>query len=318
MRWFTPASSTIQLLSLVSLLWALLSPGQAAALPSESGSVQQTYRVAILDRFFPPAEGFSDNEHRSHHLALYGMVDIDDDEQEEPFYHGDLVRMLAAHRDINFLNYPIRDNHQPMAEILSNLRKINTRMAIQPIDALVLSWESSTLISVFGRPLRKERVGEYIEQIRLMGQQAPVWRDTWHIILELEALAAKGVAVYTIAGNGGRGMINTFSFAQGVITVGALEQELEHFVANNVFVDTYARAAYQLTRVDNSNGQPLGYDLDGDNCVDIPLKQLTSHLRSKGKDYPKTFWKVLRGSSFAAPVALKMALLQGRPAPCTL
>ncbi|WP_281647907.1 hypothetical protein [Parendozoicomonas sp. Alg238-R29] len=278
---------------------------------------EQQYRVAILDRFFPPAEGFSSEVQRDHHLALYGLTDIDEDEQAEPFYHGDLVKMLAAHRNINFISYPIRNNQAPMADILENLRKISTRMSVQPIDALVLSWESSTLISSFEQPLQKNKARQYIETVKSMGKESQIWLDTWKIIQELELLTLKGVAVYTIAGNGGRRMINTFSFAQGVITVGASEQELEHFVANNVFVDTYARAAYQLVRVDNEAGEPLGYDLDDDHCIDIPLSRLTGYSNTPKEKYPKTFWKVLRGSSFAAPAAMKMALLQGMEEPCS-
>ena len=196
---------------------------------------EKHYRVAILDRFFPPAEGFTSETQREHHLALYGLSDIDNDEQPEPFYHGDLVKMLAAHKNINFINYPIHNNQNPMADILENLHKIHIRMDVQPIDALVLSWESSTLISAFEQPLQKNKAEQYVETVKTMGKDSAVWLDTWKIIQELEALTNKGVAVYTIAGNGGRRMINTFSFAKGVITVGASEQELEHFVANNVF-----------------------------------------------------------------------------------
>ena len=72
------------------------------------------------------------------------------------------------------------------------------------------------------------------------------------------------------------------------------------------FVDTYAKAAYQLVRIDKKSGEPLGYDIDGDHCVDIPLHRLTSYQTNKSSQktsetYPKTFWKVLRGSSFCSP-----------------
>ena len=299
------------------LLSILLITTPTSALPKVQETPMPQYRVAILDRFFPPSEGFISDEQRDHHLALYGLTDIDNDDQAEPIYHGDLVQMLAANQNINFINYPIRNYQNPMAEILSNLRKINARMGLQPVNALVLSWESSTLISTFDQPLRRHHAQKYKNKIHEMGADSPVWRDTWHIIQELEALALKGVAVYTIAGNGGRNMINTFSFAEGVITVGAIEQELQNFVANNVFVDTYAKAAYQLHRIDNAHGEPLGYDLNGDNCVDIPLNRLTGHRKNSPREYPKTFWKVLRGSSFAAPTALNMALMTNQQPKCT-
>ncbi len=269
---------------------------------------EQQYRIAILDRFFPPVSGFDSEEDRGHHLALYGLYDMDNDDQPEPLYHGDLVKLFAAHKDFNFLSYPIHNNQHPMADILTNLRKINARMSVQPVDALILSWESSTLISAFPQPLQRSRVMEYQQVVKKMGETSEVWMNTWLIIQELENLANRGVAVYTIAGNGGRRMINTFSLARGVITVGAVEQELEHFVSNNVFVDTYARAAYQLTRVDNSAGEPLGYDLNGDHCVDIPLSRMSNNGNSQF-DFPKTFWKLLKGSSFAAPSALRAAFM---------
>ena len=313
------AAAAKALLFLSSLVFFSVTQASPSQSDASHNSVQRQYRVAILDRFFPPVEGFSSEEQRGHHLALYGLSDIDEDEESEPFYHGDLVKMLAAHRNITFINYPIHNNQAPMTDILRNLRKINTRMEVQPLDGLVLSWESSTLISTFEQPLRRSRATAYKATLRKMGQDSPVWKNTWLIIQELEKLAAQGVAVYTIAGNGGRKMINTFSLAKGVITVGAIEQELEHFVANNVFVDTFAQAAYQLKRVDSSSGQPLGYDMNDDGCVDIPIQRLTS-FRNPSNDaqqYPKTFWKVLRGSSFAAPTALKMALLTDRSASCS-
>ncbi len=279
-----------------------------------ASSLIPQYRVAILDRFFPPVEGFSSDEQRDQHLALYGMVDIDDDDQKEPLYHGDLVRLLASNNQITFITYPIQDNRVPIKEILTNLRKIHTRFSQQPIDALVLSWESSTLISTFGKTLYKQQAEQYKLKVKELGAQSEVWRDTFQIILELEKLTEKGVMVYTIAGNGGRNMVNTFSFAKGVITVGAVESELESYIANNAFVDTYAQAAYQLVRIDDKNGLPLGYDLNNDRCVDIPLSQLSSY--QKNNEYPKMFWKVLKGSSFAAPTALKLELMKNLKISC--
>ncbi|MGI9277637.1 MAG: hypothetical protein ACR2PT_22660 [Endozoicomonas sp.] len=265
------------------------------------------YRVVIIDRFFPPAEGFETEEQRDEHGWLYGMMDLDQDDRKEPFYHGDVVRLLAAHPKITFITYPIQDRQSPMAEILRNLRKINARLDMQPVAALVLSWESSTLISAFEKPLKLENAWRYKTEVKRMGEQDLVWKDTYQIILELEKLAGKGVSVYLIAGNGGRGMVNTFSFAEGTTTVGATEKELGHFVAENPFVDTHAQAAYQVKRIDDSSGKPLGYDIDGDLCPDIPLNRLTGYDNDR-KEYPKSLWRPLIGSSFAAPVALKSAL----------
>ncbi|WP_461536305.1 hypothetical protein [Spongorhabdus nitratireducens] len=272
-----------------------------------AGSSETGYRVAIVDRFFPPVAGFTDDQQRDQHSWLYGLLDLDSDDRQEPFYHGDLVRLIAAHPGITFINYPITDDRKPMDSILLNLQKIHTRLAVQPVDALILSWESSTLISAFEQPLYPEKAEIYKQQIQQWGQQYPVWNSTYRIIRMLEALVAEGVAVYTIAGNGGRRMVNTFSFAEGVTTVGASESELSHYIADNPFVDIYAQAAYQLQRIDNQNGKPAGYDIDGDGCVDIPLQRLTSEGQ-QAEDLPRQFWKLLKGSSFAAPRALKQAL----------
>ncbi len=268
----------------------------------------ENYRVAIVDRFFPPAAGFEDDEQRVDHGWLYGLLDLDGDERKEPYYHGDVVRLIAAHPQITFINYPISDNKAPMAEILLNLQKIHTRLKVQPVDALILSWESSTLISAFEKPLQLIHAEYYKQEIRRWGSEYPVWDDTYKIIRQLEALVDNGVAVYTIAGNGGSGMVNTFSFAAGVTTVGAKEEGLNHYIADNPFVDTYAQAAYQVRRVDDGSGEPLGYDIDNDGCADIPLERLTGYRQSTDDELPKNFWKLLSGSSFAAPRALKSAL----------
>ena len=265
---------------------------------------QKIYKVAILDRFYPRLEGYGSDEDRSQHSWLYGMVDIDDDEVKEPFYHGDIVRMIASHPSITFITYPIQDDRSPMSEIRRNLQKIHARLKVQPLDALVLSWESSTLISTFGKPLSQSKAGDYKKVIWDMGQKDPVWADTYEIIQWLEKIAGEGVAVYTISGNGGRGMVNTFSFAEGVVTVGAQEQELKHYIADNPFVDVHARAAYELKRIDDARGNILGYDINGDQCVDISKDRLSG----QGDDYPETYWRLLIGSSFAAPAALRSAL----------
>ncbi|AMO57206.1 hypothetical protein GZ77_16615 [Endozoicomonas montiporae] len=281
---------------------------QAQSLPAPG---QKIYKVAILDRFYPRLNGFGSDEDRTSHSWLYGMVDIDNDEVKEPFYHGDIVRMIAAHPRITFITYPIQDDRSPMSEIRRNLQKINARLQIQPLDALVLSWESSTLISAFDQPLKRSSVDRYKKQIHAMGREDPVWNDTYEIILLLEKIVNYGVAVYTISGNGGRGMVNTFSFAEGVVTVGASEYELRHYVADNPFVDVHAQAAYELKRVDDFEGNVLGYDINGDHCVDISKERLSSATADTpdvDKQWPQKYWKLLIGSSFAAPAALRSSL----------
>ncbi len=274
------------------------------------------YRVAIVDKFFPPAAGFQDEDDRNTSNWMYGMFDLDRDQKRESYYHGDIVKIIANDPRISFFTFPMNNGSTPMEEILQNLRKIHIRMNVQPIDALILSWESSTLISAFEKPLRVENAKAYKSQIRDWGHESPSWKATYQIILMLEALARQGVQIYTIAGNGGPGMVNTFSFADGVTTVGASEPGLAHFVANNPFVDLHAQAAYTITRVDNEQGQPIGYDVDGDQCVDIPIQRLSNYANDD-KELPNHYWQPIKGSSFAAPRALKQSLLAKLPAlPC--
>lgn len=278
-----------------------------------------TYRVAIIDRFYPPVSGFESAEERDQHTWLYGVFDLDDDELKEPYYHGDVVQMIAADPRFIFLQYPLAGRQHPMQEILLNLQELQARHELQPVDALVLSWESSTLISEFDVPLSLHRVRQYKNIIRSWGQEHEVWEHTHGIILALEKLAASGVEVFTISGNGGRGMVNTFSFAEGVKTVGAIEPGLQHFIADNPFVDMRTRAAYQLSRLDTPGGKVEGYDIDGDGCLDVPLERFSGYVRSAAEGtavYPQHHWKTLKGSSYAAPAAMKGILLEAAGDSC--
>lgn len=260
-------------------------------------------RVAIVDRFFPPAEFFASEREREVQLWLYGLLDVDSDRRKEPYFHGDLVRLIASHPDLAFLLYPISNRVHPLDSILLNLRELRARLPRQPIDAVLLAWESSTLISAFGQPLQPDGRERYKSRLRQWAEEGGDWNRTLAIIDELEFLANQGILVVTIAGNGGRGMVNTFSFARGVVTVGAVEQELNSFVSNNALVDRYEKAAYFAHRVDGLSGEPTGYDLDGDGCIDIPLSAVSS------QHYPERSWPPLKGSSFAAPMAIKKMLL---------
>lgn len=285
----------------------LLTPWQNASAQSE------LYHVAIIDRFYPPLEAFQNEEDKYLHTSLYGVLDIDRDYRKETLYHGDIVQLIAQDPNITFLRYPISGQDTPMREILQALTSINDRFDFAPIDSLVLSWESSTLISAFEEPLHIDHRETYIEMIRQWGQEFPAWQDTYKVIRALETLAAKGAQIFTISGNSGPRTINTLSFAAGVTTVGAVETELNYFIANNVFVDTYEQAAYLLKRIDDTNGMPLGYDIDGDGCPDIPIQALTSQ---NPDNLPVELWPPIKGSSFAAPMALKKALIK-KPWSCS-
>lgn len=296
------------------LLWAVFVRYVSADDHAMRNVDTRTWRVALIDRFYPSVNHSAENNER--HRVMYGLLDLDDDDLPEPYYHGDLVQIIASDLRLIFLQYPIFDNRPPLKEILARLVQIRVSYGRFPIDALLLSWESSTLVSAFEKPLRPENVKLYKSLVREWGEQDSTWYATSQIILQLEWLAKQGVRVFTIAGNGGSGMVNTFSFAEGVTTVGASEPELKHFVANNAFVDLKAPAAYQPKRMDANDGRALGYDVNGDDCVDIPLEQLSSFQAFERQEYSSRPWPILKGSSFAAPAALKAHLLGASATEC--
>lgn len=273
-------------------------------------SDQPVFQVAVVDRFYPGDEYYADEEERLMQMSLHGYVDLDRDHLREPLYHGDIVSILASHPDIQLHPYEMRQGQHPQKEILRQLKNIRKHIFWgDPIHAVVLSWESSTLISAFEKPLREENAEHYKQVIRKWGAESDIWRLTFNSIRVMEDIVESGVKVFTIAGNGGRGMVNTYSFADGVTTVGAEEKELQHFISDNVFVDVHTTAGYQPLLVRDGNGRPQGYDFDGDRCADVTVTCLSSY-QSERLDYPSKPWPMLKGSSFAAPVAMKLALLK--------
>jgi len=293
-------------LSLVAVISLSLS---ACLLPE--AELQPSYQVAVIDRFYPGDDYYADAGERSRQRWLYGLLDLDRDKDREPLFHGDIVSLFANDPQIHVRPYVMAQDTPPQQEILRQLKEVRKHVFWgKPLHALVLSWESSTLVSAFEKPLQRAHVNEYKEKVRQWGLDEETWRLSYEIIRLLEDIAETGVMVYTIAGNGGSGMVNTYSFAHGVTTVGASEKELKHFIAENVFVTARARTIYQPTLVRDSMGRALGYDLDGDHCMDVPVRCLTGYTPARN-DYPEKPWSLLKGSSFAAPQALKQQLTGG-------
>jgi len=271
--------------------------------------VEPVYHVAVVDRFYPGDDFYANEEERNQQVNLHGLVDLDRDHLREPLYHGEIVSIFASHPAIEIHPYEMREGEHPQKEILRQLQNIRKHVFWgEPIDALILSWESSTLVSAFEKPLRRENVGKYVESVRQWGHDSDIWQLSFETIRILEDIAEYGVKVFTIAGNGGRGMVNTYSFAKGITTVGAREAELKHFVSDNVFVDMRSPAAHQPKLIRDSEGLPKGYDFDGDACIDVPIDCLSGYQHGR-LNYPERLWPLLKGSSFAAPVAMKVALL---------
>ena len=272
------------------------------------------YRVALIDEFYPGDQVFATAQERKTARWLHGQIDLDRDWVREPYYHGDLVGMILAHPAVAIVPYAIRDSAKSKQEILRNLEHIKHQLGLgERLDAVLLPWESSTLISAFERPLQLDHAEAYKARLKDWGKTEASWRLSYDIIRALEALVEAGTQVYTIAGNGGPGMVNTYSFADGVVTVGAVEADLEKLVADNVFVDRHDRAAYLIRLMSDTSGRPIGYDVNNDQCADIPIACLSAYSPLR-REYPATSFWAIRGSSFAAPTALRRQLTAQHPA----
>jgi hypothetical protein len=260
---------------------------------------RDAYRVGVIDLFYPGDDAFASEDERQEALLSHDAIDIDGDRRRDPYYHGDVVSLYVASKRIEVVAYPIREVASPKPEILGHLRHIADGDG-RP-HAVILAWESSTLLSAFGEPVEAERGRAYKQVVRYWAEQSESWQLTWEIIRAMEDLVDAGVEVFTIAGNAGRGVVNTYSFAEGVHTVGAAEPDADgRWVARNAFVDSVAQGVYQVRLVRGVWGEPMGYDLNEDGVADVPVDRVSHRrgLREQGA--------ILRGSSFAAPTALRL------------
>jgi hypothetical protein len=218
-----------------------------------------TYRVAVIDMFYPGDEAFASEAARRSSMVRCGAWDIDLDGVGEPYYHGDLVALFMDHPAISVVPYPVRNLAGSKLEIVEHLQTIRRQVLLgEPLDALLLPWESSTLISSFGEDLRVYNAAACQKRLRAWSEKWPSWKQSYDIIRALEAVADLGVLVFTIAGNCGPRMINTYSLAEGVITVGSATVDPDRaWIADNVFVDTLAPSTYQVRLVVARDGTPF-------------------------------------------------------------
>jgi hypothetical protein len=266
-------------------------------------------RLAVIDLFYPGDDAFESEDQRQFELLTHDAVDIDGDRRRDPYYHGDIVGILASGEGIEVLPYPIHDIRDSKGEILRCLRTIAAEVrGGERIDAVLLAWESSTLLSVFGETVDPARVEEYQSTLLTWSATSESWRKTMEIILAIENLTASGTVVYTIAGNSGRGSVNTYSFARGVRTVGAIEPGArERWISHNPLVSLVAKSAFRVRLVRHPGCVGVGYDIDEDGVADIPADRLSGHARWPSRP-PRDSWVVLKGSSFAAPTAVRKIL----------
>jgi len=283
-------------------------PGSSAACTNPSNGLRPV-RVAVVDHFFPGEQAFAGERQRQQELLRFDAVDIDGDRRRDAVFHGDVVALLLGDGRCEVVPFPVADPERPKAGILGQLVRVGADLDRgEAIDAVLLCWESSTLISAFGAALAPDRKAECQRIIAGWAAYSESWRQTLAIIAALEDLAARGLTVVTIAGNGGSRMVNAYSLARGVLTVGAADPDPEgRWISDNPLIDLVASATWPVRLVCAQDRPRFGYDVDGDGLADVPLERVSSY-RNGPLLPPRESPLVLRGSSFAAPAALRQLL----------
>jgi hypothetical protein len=238
-------------------------------------------------------------------LIAADAADIDGDGWRDSVYHGDLVSHYLATDGVETVPFPIYSQYEAKPQIVAQLRAIGDRHAAgERLDAVMFCWESSTLISSFADTLCAADREVYRDIVREWGRDDEGWRLTGEIIDALEDLADAGLLVVTIAGNSGRAWVNTYTFAGGVIVVGAVERDLDgEWAASNSLIDVYAKSSYLVRLVGDRERPFMGYDIDEDGVADIDLRHGSSWFRNHGS--LRESHSILKGTSFAAPTALR-------------
>lgn len=80
------------------------------------------------------------------------------------------------------------------------------------------------------------------------------------------------------------------------------------WISQNASVNVYAQAAYRVSLIYDDAGQALGYDLNEDGLVDVPLQRVSS-AKTSSTGIPLRSTQIFKGSSFASPTALKHHVL---------
>jgi len=279
------------------------------ALAARADTAPPPFRVAVVD-VFGPAAGLQVGQGE---LVAEDAADIDGDGLRDPVWHGDLVSLYVRDEAIATVPFPVRSQTTVKRELLAHLRDIHRRnLAGDRFDAVMFCWESSTLISAFADTLRPADRDRYQETARRWGETSESWRLTHEIILALEQLVDDGLWVVTIAGNSGPRWVNTYTFARGVIVVGASESDPDReWAVCNPLITTRAQSRYAVKLVSETSRPVFGYDIDEDGIADIPLRVGSSQYRNLG--LPRETHRILKGTSFAAPTALKRMVASRTP-----
>lgn len=289
---------------IIGLLMLIVIP---SACPADVPVRSLPYRVAVVDMFWNSDEASTQGD-----LIAADAADIDGDGQRDLFYHGDLVSLFLQTDGVIAVPLPIHCHQHAKQEILARLEEILLRYQTgEHFDAVMFCWESSTLISSFGDELDPARRSRYKDLVRRWGRTEESWRLTYEIILALERLSEAGILVVTIAGNSGPAWVNTYTFAEDVLVIGALEPDPDsEWATSNALIDDYAQSRYTIRLVGEPDRPAYGYDIDEDGIAEIPLGRSSTWYRRTGA--PRESRRVLSGTSFAAPTALKQMVISRR------
>jgi len=299
----TPALATV-----ILAYWQR--PPRPQAEPAAEGCSRR-YRVAVIDMFYPGDYSFGSRSERDRQFLVRDAVDVDGDGVRDPYYHGDIVSLYADDPAIEIVPYNVGNLTTAKEQIAHHLVTIQDQVARgETVDAILLAWESSTLIASLGDPIRLDQAPAYKAKLRGWRDESDDWRWTYEIVTRLEQLTASGVAVFTIAGNTGPRMINVYTLAEGGTAVGAAEGDVEAaWSGRNAFVDTVAPAIYHVRLVRGATGQMSGYDLNEAGLADVPVERVSSFHDGRPGIDPHTD-AVLHGSSYAAATAVKRHFAQ--------
>jgi len=139
-------------------------------------------------------------------------VDVDGDGVRDPYYHGDVVSLYVDDLAIEIVAYNVGILTAAKEQIAHLLATIEDQVARgEAVDAILLAWESSTLIPALGDPIRLDDAAAYKGKLRAWRDESDDWRWTYEIVTRLEQLTASGVAVFTIARHTGQRMINVYT-----------------------------------------------------------------------------------------------------------
>jgi hypothetical protein len=281
--------------TIACLLLALLCLGCSSPEP------KKTYRVAVIDSFLTPASDFTRSGTQDLFVEAYGY-DVDYDDIEDPYFHGDLVCLFLQDPEIEIVKIDT-DRERTLFGFLKGLAEVERRVVIggERFDAVSLSLEYKCprflLTDTFFGEILSENREEYIARIQDLagseGEVAVYGRIMIEVIRTLERVTALGIPVYVPVGNSKPNFMNVLSLAKGTFTVGCPEDNIE--VQDTGFVVFRAPFTFDNLRVMD------GYDVDGDGIMDVPSESLSGGGEAPGR--------TLQGTSFSVPYIVKRRLL---------